>query len=902
MVCLLFLALGTVTYSYYQNWKNDHQAAAVWALMPESTPLVYMADRCKEVWDAFQKKKKAKDLVSLPFFSAIKTHVAFFENLVKEDPAAFNELPLKVSIHGVDQTHVDYVFYFNLHHAPVQQLFEKILKKIAQNTAYHTTERSYAGHTIIAVTQKGRSGGFAYIIHKNHLIGSCSSALLKAVIHHLASPSKTNFCALKDKNTSATGWYVNFKNLPQLFKVFFKHDNDTFLNRITNFAQASQVDFRFTDHHLLGSGFTCSQDPAHSYFIHTLAQQTPQPFALQAYIPNSTVMLQHFTFDNLRQWQAALQKYAQAHASGDSLLCQDSAGSLGFLQALLPVVQGALGHCRLETGALGQADQLLFVQVIDVKQAMTILKQAGIINLSSTHQQQFLQVYRLQRAAGVCALLSQLFPNFSARYLATLDHYIVLANSETALATLAEQYQNRQAWSNADQHHVFLNNMLDKANYSVLINIKKTWPQVMNVLKPVWQQMFAPYAQSLQAFEHLALQWAYEEECHNFYTSILLKYTDVSQTVQPSLEKIFPWQTFQADAPFITQPFLVKTHLDQNFQVLLQDSLYQLYFLNHAGTLVWKKPLDGPIITDVFEVDFYKNNKIQYLFATPSCLHLLDRYGRQVHQYPHKLPHLDKVAYLKVIDYDSSKEDYRFLVADQAGRIYLYDQYFKLLPGWDPKFLQQGFPNAPFHVRMHGKDYLMDLQRNGRLNVLNRRGNFYQGWPVDLKQKVGSPLYIKLGSAFAHTMLTVLLANGTLVSLNLEGIIKQKIQLNSLDTTDRFTLCTDQVAASDYVIMRQSTDKLTLFDQAGLLLFEKPYAADKPLLLQYYNFGANGKVYAVTDCIQNITYVYDQTGKCITDAPLANGHAIALVFLKNSRQLAVYSTLHKQYAQYLLPY
>ncbi len=85
---------------------------------------------------------------------------------------------------------------------------------------------------------------------------------------------------------------------------------------------------------------------------------------------------------------------------------------------------------------------------------------------------------------------------------------------------------------------------------------------------------------------------------------------------------------FQAEAPLIHAPWLVKSHRSGGHYVFLQDAQHQLHLLLPSGKRLWSKKLEGPITSEVFEVDFYKNNKTQYLFATNKQLHLVDYYGR----------------------------------------------------------------------------------------------------------------------------------------------------------------------------------------------------------------------------------------------------------------------------------
>src|SRR5690606_28612127 len=82
------------------------------------------------------------------------------------------------------------------------------------------------------------------------------------------------------------------------------------------------------------------------------------------------------------------------------------------------------------------------------------------------------------------------------------------------------------------------------------------------------------------------------------------------------------------------QPSIVRSHVDKSLEVLVQDSLNQSHLLSSTGSALWSKQMDGPIIGELFQVDYYKHGKLQYLFATEGKLHIIDRLGNYVPPFP----------------------------------------------------------------------------------------------------------------------------------------------------------------------------------------------------------------------------------------------------------------------------
>ena len=77
--------------------------------------------------------------------------------------------------------------------------------------------------------------------------------------------------------------------------------------------------------------------------------------------------------------------------------------------------------------------------------------------------------------------------------------------------------------------------------------------------------------------------------------------------------------------------------------------------------ILWSAPVSGPVLSDVFQIDLYRNGKIQYLFNTKEKLYLIDRNGNSVSGFPvvFDSPATNGV---NVFDYDNNRK-YRYFIA-----------------------------------------------------------------------------------------------------------------------------------------------------------------------------------------------------------------------------------------------
>jgi hypothetical protein len=906
---IFLLALASTTYVYYNHWRSAQQAEEALPYISQNAVLVYEVADFGKQWRYFRQTPMSQTLSQIPAFVAIQKDLNLVEDLV-EAPQSLDKVPITVSVHGLDEEHLGYVFYFNTHDAATQKMLEAITIKMQKN-AYRKVMRKYAGYTITELCKHGSTQPLSYIKHEQYVIASYSSLLIEDVVRGLTSKQKTTFLDLKKVANIQGSLYVNFSQLPQILRTFVQHSQlDALRPSLATLALANHFNLKLTHHHLLFSGFASDQETTSaSYVTHILPGQAAGAIRLASYLPQNTAVLQHFTFSDAEQLSILLQQYRSLPQRGET----SENKSINLLAGTLdPLLQGEIGHCTLANRPNQQQAQLVLMKVQDAHKFIDVLQGLNLLTqLSSQELCLPPSTHKLTTDYFQHWLPGQLFPDFEASYITQVNDYMVLANSQVALQTWYTQYRQGKTWTNDPQKNAWLESTLEKAHFSLFVDLQQAWPQIIHTLVPAWQQVCETHAEALQKFRHLSLQLSHEQDT-GFFMSILLNHQDEAKhtsssnahqvATQPDThqKKLTTATIFQTETPMINRPWLVKSHRGQGHHILLQDALHQLYFLDPTGKLLWKKSLEEPITTDFFEVDYYNNNKTQYVCATNKQLHLFDYYGHNISKYPHPLHQQGQSVGLRVVDYSHNKQ-YRLLIATAQGNIYLKDKHYQPFPDWNPRALGQDFAGTPFHLRVHGKDYFLVLQTNGTLQALNRKGENHPGFPIDLKATVHNPLLVHAGKTVDDTSLIVLTDAGEHICLNLAGRIQEAVQLDRFERTSSFILCPSRVMGHQYVIIRQDEDKITVIDQARNVLFEIPHQTPH-VLLQYYHFDDNHQCHVLTNINKQLTYLYDHTGRLLHDIPWHNGHEVSLFFSKEQEQLEVYVCSDTDLLKYTLPY
>ncbi len=158
-------------------------------------------------------------------------------------------------------------------------------------------------------------------------------------------------------------------------------------------------------------------------------------------------------------------------------------------------------------------------------------------------------------------------------------------------------------------------------------------------------------------------------------TTLLLKFLSAYNTTTQTV-----WES-KLDTLADFKPVFVVNHQTKQNEVFVQDLRNNIYLINQVGRILWKVQLPEAITSEVFQVDYFRNGKLQLLFSTRNALYLIDRNGNFVEKYPVKL-RSPATCGVSVFDYDSNR-DYRLFIACEDKHVYAYTKEGNLLPGWE---------------------------------------------------------------------------------------------------------------------------------------------------------------------------------------------------------------------------
>jgi hypothetical protein len=901
IVAIVILVLAAFGYFLYRIYFKSH--VELWALVPENAIAVYENTNTVEGWNHLVKQPMWQTLLQMPALGQSQQTLEKLDSVTGKDAVIdrlFRNRLFLVSAHVIGSSDIDYTYYLDLRLGEGQAAFRKILDALKQDFGMQTKTRNYQGFELNEIQKKGADRAFSYFMHDNILIGSTTSFLLEDVIRNIQTGHEANFShkigqlqQVRKLENDEGNLYLDATRLNKLLSIFLQPDRQQATAHLAKLTKEVFLDVKLTENEILLNGVCAVPPNDNQYFLNVFKNQSPVRISITSYLPQRTALFYHMGFSDAGALQNAISKYWAAHdkAQLDRFITFDTEHDFDWSW-----MHGEVGMAILETIAPAEADQLMFIRTTNADSALSeMLALAGSATGAgdSVYYESYMDqlIYQLPLEEWPETVFGSSFAGFNNTYFTILDELLILGNKMQVIKHLLNEVDAENTWGKQVRYNLFLENTLSEASLSLFVNTSMYWNLLSGQLNERWQNTLRTHQPQLMSFDLMAFQVSNLDD--RFYTSIAIEHRKPVTATQAT-GRFRLHKSAYTVSPITTKPFIVRNHNNGKFESLVQDSLNVLYLLSPEGEILWGDSLTGQVVTDIHQIDFYRNKKLQYIFAAEDKIYLLDRNGDFVEGFPLHLPPGVKADYLSVIDYDNSKR-YRFMLASTEGDLYLYDKEKDNLEGWQPKALGGALSAAPFHIRVRGGDCMLAMQQNGKLNVINRRGEFYPSFPIDFETEVISPLFVDIGNDFSSTQLSTVSASGEILQVNLSGKILKREQLYKPSKDSRFWQVNDALN-NTFIIVRQDYGQLSFLDRNGNLLFDKNFITSGDLAVQYYNFSTDNQIFVVVDRQQEFTYIYDQDGELINFEPLESGHEVGLLYLSGDKEYQVYKSYNNHFS------
>lgn len=889
---LAFFIFGAGYYYYFQIVNKPE--TDVWALVPGHAVWVYETTQGGRVWESLQDPPVGEVVQQLPFFQRLARYRQQLDSVSGGMLEEFMQgRKLMSSVHITTNNSFDYLFYVPIKGPEDYDLLKKTLDTYRKQATYRYGTRTYHGMELEEFTEHTTKRRFSWLLHEHYLIGSFTPFLVEDVIRKLDKEGmKSNFRTenqalpqLSQIETDEGNWYVNGHRFGAFLNLFLREAAFS-----PSFPFVSRLDVALKKEGLLLNGYTVPDSAAGELpYLQSLLGQEAQPLGMAHLLPLRAATLAFYGFGEGAAWHQLLLE--QGTTPGWVKLLQQHPEA-----AVLPQSLGkSVGLVRWQSPGEKDLQQLLFLEMKKPaaagRQWEQLARSLGDASGDTLYQEDFSEytITQLPYEGLPEAFLGPAFSGFNESFYVQLDNYLVLGSSIEGVKTLLLDVESENTWRKSVPMYQFLERTNQEMNWAYYVNTEQFWKQLTQAAEPEWKAFFDKQGPYLRQFNLFALQLSALDDL--FYTNALLQ---ASPREVKKLERLqlATLHTARFEAPLISRPMRVRSSERRSREVLVQDSLYRLHLLDAQGDPLSGDSLQGPMITEVFQLDVERNGRLGYLAVTPEQLYLYDASFQLLPGYPLRLPEGASLQWANVIDYNGSKK-YRLLLADKSGSLFMLDIDGNILEGWQPRSLEGALSAAPGHIRVRGKDVIYAWQQKGLIQMLNRRGNSYKGFPLNLQDSLLGPVVVRPGSDFENTRFTTITKEGELISFNLLGQITRQEQLFKPEAEVTFRLIPD-AREQTFLILRQSPNRLSLLDAEGELLFEKAYLGVTPVRVQYFVFGADKEIIAITDPQEAFTFLYDAAGNLLNAEPLNSCCPLSVEYLEKEDTYRIFKSYRKE--------
>ncbi|RIJ37019.1 hypothetical protein [Pontibacter oryzae] len=885
-----FVILASLAFYGFNRWKDSREKVDLWALVPEDAALVLETNNHQALMEHLRETELWQSFSLLSFAQRFEEDMAYLDSISPGNERLtrfLDEKEILTSLHVAGKTEVAFVFYVPVASVGEHRFLRTLTENINKSDVFEEESREYQGVLLTDITNKRNGRSFTYFTYHNNIILSHSPVLVEEIVRRIGRGKPTSIIAgFKSTNylnqpEVYANVFVNYRVLPDLLGLFLKEDVMPQVRYLATVCQNAMLELKLERDKIFINGFS-TPEPLKNTLHSKLVPKKPQPLGVKAYLPNRTAILLHFGAQQLAQLRQPQPENKSAYATTVDSLAQTFSQevALAYLESN-SVSQRPDKITLAHTSSPAQTQRLLSIlsqQIATAKQQKPFSEKYGSYTI------QLLNVPELPQQ-----LFGKVFKGFEQSYVVQVDDYLLISEEMAPLRHLLDDISDENVWSKSAAQKTFLEETLQEANFSLYFNTVNAWYMLNRYTTDEERENLLQNASLIKRYSQVSLQFSVVE--NRYYTSLVIRRPDQSKTAGQNIFEGESNLTF--DHRLDTRPFAVQNAVDRSREVVVQDSANILINITAAGKRGWVDTVGTALRSDVKQVEYGPDKKLAYLFATANRIHAINNQGQSLENFPFNVPDSLSLQHLAVFDYEKDG-DYRLLVDDNMGNLYMYNMQGAAVQGWQPRRMDYRLAAEPQHLRVGGRDVILVLLENGYVYALNRNGDTYPGFPINLKSPLTSGAMAKVGADLKRTQVTAVTRYGNVITFNLQGKVLNQEQLMRPSKRALFELVPEGSNGRSFIIVRQEQGKVAVFDQDLKEVFEKRYVTSASKIVQSFHFGGDAKVYTITETGPQKTYLYDASGNLIGNRTFENRHPVTIYYNETANNYTLYRVFKNQ--------
>lgn len=774
-----------------------------------------------------------------------------------------------------------------------------IISKVGKQSGLVFTNDQYSQTTIYQlVDSKDKSKVklcFSYIGSEDIFVISTSRLMVDASVRHIRKGNVSigsnrllkNLLKSEGKNVKAS-LIVNYQYLNNIMKAELSQSVFQKREPIASFAEWSIFDISPKPQTIVCSGFSNCTDKE---YLAMFNSQQPVSNDFVKYLPSKTTQ---FSSVGISDFMAFKHDYVNYLKSVDGYLSYKSSNDgirkkygVNIEDDFYSLFSGRMTEFVCDYSLAGRGYDQYLVAELDRDEDTEVLlstltrkyqKEQNLpdnkvyFDIVSNSNKKF-KAYFMPVKNLVSVYFGDIFQGEYSYFVIYRDK-LVFGQNISGLKEYINSVETKKVLSENSNYVDFSELIMPKSNVFYYVDIPYSQSSISQKLNKANAAEYAANQLRLQNFRSFALQYGRYNDM--FYTNSALKYSQIIES-----ERCVSWIS-PIDTIVRAKPQVVINHTNSDREIFTQDATNKIYLINRDGKILWKKQLPEPIVGSVSQIDYLENGKLQYMFATENFLHLIDRNGNYVDNYPVKLP-AQLSAEISVCDYDNNK-NYRIFVPCSNNRLYVYTKDGVQLDSWKPVETQNNIIVPVQHFVLNSNDYLV-FSDNLKTYILNRRGETRINVTNNFPKAKNSKYYVEAPGGIENMRFVTTNSSGEIVYIRMDGSCKTK-SFKHYSAEHSFVM-EDINGDGEKEYIFTDGGVMDVFNSSGSLLFNYYFDGRITHKPNVFSFASNDKRIGITCAEQDKIFLFDSKGKICSGFPLVGGTEFSITKLNNSNKYSV---------------
>ena len=866
--------------------------------VPQNTSLIFITQDASQIWQKMKDKNEVWDALRMTeTFSRLQDGIFAIDSLLKSQTNVndfLNDREVIISLHSVSRGKTEVLLLLplssNIEEAMLSDLLgNNAMDKVLNESMLHRYKR-------IKATRLDKDGQVIYYTYRHRvLLASFSPEILAMSLQQLNKPHWISNNPQIENLLKTAGNHVdgtlifNFDYLPEIFKKWPASDFIPGFGKLKKFAHYASLDLYFQKKKIILNGYSLTRP---GDFLRLFRNQAPQePTALNL-LPEHTASYIYLCFDNFDNF---IDSYNDYFASFSSPQQPSQQLSFSAIQNLKESQIAEIASGLINTGSETALDNsLVILHSLNPQHFERMIKEtlpSTETGLSFTINQREFRKIDFNRFFG--NFLSSILPDFQKAFFFRIGDYFLfsskpqilhdyivqylcgktLVNTQgfKALSEISEERTNLWFYYNpteavAFHHFLFAAEAADNfdANLPVLTLFDAVSVQVSG------EGQF-PYISTI--IKHRIAN----EEILALYSSTILSSDTLADSHSRDIraDERLLWKN-QLDHP-AAQPVVIVNDLVKGKSFLLAfDQRQNTYLFDAAGSLKWKKQIEGS--GEAFcRVECIKiNNQPVLFFITRSRLYAIDASGRMLAGYPIKL-NIPLAGPASIFPQKNSSE-LRIYYPGTDSLLYCINIKGKPINGWNPPKLTGQVVQAVKRFEFEGKTYFAVPYSSGQVTMIQGNGKKAELFEQAFTNSSNSEFYLHETNRKGALLTTD--QSGNLVYLSPKGPIEKTVFDNFSKNHFFIYEDFDNNGSRDFIYL--DGKQLVIYDRFKNILLQHQFrepVLQKPLTLKI----PGGKILLIINAgLKDGIFVFNDHG-LISEKAFPGGNFFSGGILRNQK-------------------